>query len=94
MALTIQQNPTTPNQANGDLLYVVTSNKTNSPQFQYVMEVSDGTTTNTIKQQPNPYGKGVFNIGQIARDFVGVDNIWKTQEVKCEERYVALIELL
>ena len=81
MALTIQQNPTTPNQANGDLLYVVTSNKTNSPQFQYVMEVSDGTNTVVTKQQPNPYGKGVFNIGQIARDFVGVDNIWKTQEV-------------
>ena len=52
MAITKQQQPTTPNQANGDLLYVLTSTNTNRPQFQYVMEVSDGTTTSTIKQQP------------------------------------------
>lgn len=81
MAITIQQEPTTPNQANGDLLYVVTSNNTNSPQFQFVMEVSDGTDTLTIKQQPNPSNKGVFNIGQITRDYVGVDTYFKTQQV-------------
>ena len=81
MAITIQQEPTTPNQANGDLLYVVTSNNTNSPQFQFVMEVSDGTDTLTIKQQPNPSDKGVFNIGQITRDYVGVDTYFKTQQV-------------
>jgi hypothetical protein len=81
MALTIRQQPTTPNQANGDLLYVVTSDNTNEPQFQYVMEVSDGSDTITIKQQPNPSQKGVFNIGQIARDFVGIDTYFKTQEV-------------
>jgi len=81
MAITIQQEPTTPNQANGDLLYVVTSNNTNSPQFQFVMEVSDGTDTLTIKQQPNPSNKGVFNIGQITRDYVGVDTYFKTAKV-------------
>ena len=81
MAITIRQEPTTPNQANGDLLYVVTSNNTNSPQFQFVMEVSDGDDTITIKQQPNPSEKGVFNIGQITRDYVGVDTYFKTQEV-------------
>ena len=81
MAITIRQEPTTPNQANGDLLYVVTSNNTNSPQFQFVMEVSDGDDTITIKQQPSPSEKGVFNIGQITRDFVGIDTYFKTQEV-------------
>ena len=81
MALTIRQSPTTPNQANGDLLYVVTSDNTNEPQFQYVMEVSDGSDTITIKQQPSPSQKGVFNIGQIARDFVGIDTYFKTQEI-------------
>ena len=80
MAITKQQQPTTPNQANGDLLYVLTSTNTNRPQFQYVMEVSDGTTTSTIKQQPNPSGKGVFNIGQIVRDMVSIDEVWRTAE--------------
>lgn len=52
MAITKQQQPTTPNQANADLLYVLTSTNTNQPQFQFVMEVSDGTDTFTFKQQP------------------------------------------
>ena len=81
MAITKQQQPTTPNQANADLLYVLSSTQTNQPQFQYVMEVSDGSSTYTFKQQPNPSGKGVFNLGQIARDFVGADQVWKTTKI-------------
>ena len=81
MAITKQQQPTTPNQANADLLYVLTSTNTNQPQFQYVMEVSDGVSTYTFKQQPNPSDKAVFNLGQIARDFVGADQVWKTPYV-------------
>ena len=81
MAITKQQQPTTPNQANADLLYVLTSTNTNQPQFQFVMEVSDGTDTFTFKQQPNPANKGVFNLGQIARDFIDVDGVWKTQKI-------------
>ena len=82
MAITKQQQPTSPNQANADLLYVLTSTNTNQPQFQYVMEVSDGTDTFTFKAQPNPSGKAVFNLGQIARDFVDVDQPWKTPFVQ------------
>jgi len=82
MAITKQQSPTTPNQANADLLYVLTSTNTNQPQFQFVMEVSDGTNNFTFKQQPNPSNKGVFNLGQIARDFVDVDGVWKTPFVQ------------
>ena len=81
MAITKRQSPTTPNQANADLLYVLTSTNTNQPQFQFVMEVSDGTDTFTFKQQPNPSNKGLFNMGQIARDFVDVDGVWKTQKI-------------
>jgi hypothetical protein len=77
MAITKRQSPTSPNQANADLLYVLTSTQTNQPQFQYVMEVSDGTDTFAFKQQPNPSDKAVFNLGQIARDFVEADQPWK-----------------
>jgi hypothetical protein len=74
MALTIQQRPTTPNQANADLLYVLTTTNINQPQFQFVMEVGGV----TLKQQPSPSQKGVFNIGQITLDLVSQNNNWKT----------------
>ena len=78
MSITIQQSPTTPNQANADLLYVLASTNVAQPQFQYVMEVGGL----TIKQQANPSLKGVFNIGQITRDLVTQDNLWKTPNVQ------------
>jgi len=84
MAIIERQNPTTPNLVESDLLYVVTSNNGNRPQFQFVAQVvdKDGNTI-YIKQQPNPAGsvpvaaKAVFNISQIARDYMDVDNPWK-----------------
>lgn len=85
MALTIQQEPTTPNQANADLLYVLTSDSSSKPQFQYVMEVSDGTDTYKFKQQPNPSDKAVFDIGHMTGDFLGVDKPFKTKFVKTSE---------
>ena len=82
MALTIRQEPTSPNQANADLLFVVTSDSSSSPQFQYVMEVSDGVDTYKFRQQPNPSSKGVFDMGQVARDFVSMDTPFKTPYVQ------------
>jgi len=82
MALTIRQNPTSPNQANADLLFVVTSTSSSNPQFQFVMEVSDGTDTYKFTQQPNPSGKGVFDMGQVASDFLGADTPFKTPFVQ------------
>jgi hypothetical protein len=85
MALTIQQEPTTPNQANADLLYVLTSDSSSKPQFQYVMEVSDGTDTYKFKQQPNPSDKAVFDIGHMVGDFLDVDKPFKTKFVTVSE---------
>ena len=85
MALTIQQQPSTPNQANADLLYVVTSDSSSKPQFQFVMELSDGasnTRTYKLRQQPNPSGKAVFNIGHMASEFLGIDTPFKTPNVQ------------
>jgi hypothetical protein len=80
MAITIQQEPTTPNIANNDLLYVVTSAQTSQAQFQYVCDIKDGSGTliQRIKQQPNPSAKGVFNTGQIMTGyFTNTDRIWE-----------------
>ncbi len=82
MAITITKQPTQPNMANNDLLFVVSSNKTSEPQYQYVLDVyEEGSSTliQRIKQQPNPSGLGVFNVGNILTTQMDSDNVWKTQ---------------
>jgi hypothetical protein len=80
MAINISQYPTSPNMANNTLLFTVTSSQASSPQFQYVANLSlsgSSTVLQTIKQQPNPSGYGVFDIGQIISNYVDSDNNWK-----------------
>jgi len=87
MALIERQNPTTPNLVDSDLIYVVSSNNGSEPQFQFVAKIIDKDNNSVIvKQEPSPAGslvlaKGVFNISQIAKDFMGEDKIWKTQKI-------------
>ena len=82
MAITIRQEPTTPNQANADLLYLLSSDNSDEPQFQFVMEVSDGSDTYTFKQQPNPNDRAVFDIGHMVSDFLANDTPFNTKFVK------------
>ena len=67
MAITIQQSPTFPNIANNYLVYVVTSTEIAQPQYQFVLDIRDidGNLVQRLKQQPNPSGKGVFDIGHL-----------------------------
>lgn len=80
MAITIRQTPNTPNMVNADLIYEVSSNLTTNPQYQYVLDVQDSSRTvlQRIKQQPNPSGYGVFDIGNIVSNYVDIDPVWKT----------------
>jgi hypothetical protein len=73
--ITIQQYPGQLNLANSDMLWEVTSAQSGSPQFQYTCVVRDGcnNTLTTVKQQPNPSGKGVFNLGRIIKQYVESD---------------------
>jgi hypothetical protein len=80
MAISISQFPTTPNMANNNLLFTVSSNSSSAAQFQYIANLSlsgSATTLQTIKQQPNPYSYGVFDLGQIIVNYVDSDNNWK-----------------
>ena len=80
MPITINQFPTTPNMANNTLLFSVSSNSSSAAQFQYVCNLSlsgSATILQTIKQQPNPYSYGVFDVGQIISNYVDSDNNWK-----------------
>ena len=80
MAITIQQFPTTPNMANNNLVYAVTSNSSSAPQFQYVCDVfysGSATLLQRIKQQPNPSAVGVFDLGSLITNYLNSDNNWK-----------------
>ena len=82
MAITITKQPTQPNMVNNDLLFVVSSNKTSEPQYQYVVDIFESgssTLIQRVKQQPNPNGLGVFNLGNILTTQMDSDNTWKTQ---------------
>ena len=81
MAITIRQEPTTPNMANSNLVYTCTSTEITQPQFQFVVDIEDesGTLIQRVKQQPNPTGIGVFDLGQILPTQLGpTDEAWKT----------------
>jgi hypothetical protein len=87
MAITLSQFPTSPNMANNNLLFTVSSNTSSAAQYQFVATISlSGSSSGasgilqTIKQQPNPNGFGVFDVGQIISNYVDSDNNWKTAQ--------------
>jgi len=83
MAITLSQYPTSPNLANNNLVYEVSSSQVSQPQFQYLCDIKDSANNliQRIKQQPNPTGYGVFDIGMIITSNVGpTDEIWKIEE--------------
>jgi len=84
MAITIQQQPTSPNIANSNLVYLATSTQVNQPQFQFVVDIKDDNNTliQRIKQQPNPSSKGVFDLGNLIPTTLGpTDRVWDTSIV-------------
>lgn len=78
MAILISQQATSPNLANNNLVYEVTSSLFANPQYQYICDIKSGSTLiQRIKQQPNPSGFGVFDIGTIVSSNVGpTDQVW------------------
>ena len=83
MAITIRQSPTTPNMANNNLVYAVTSNSSSAAQYQFVVDLTysgSNTVLQRIKQQPNPNNAGVFDMGNIITNYLDSDNSWKTAE--------------
>jgi hypothetical protein len=74
MAITILGEPTTPNLVNNNQVFTISSSNNTEPQFQYVCEIfeQDPSTSTpltssiqVVKQQPNPNGLAVFDLGSI-----------------------------
>lgn len=80
MAINITQYPTSPGMTNSDYLFEVTSSQVTQPQFQFVADLilsGSSTVLQRIKQQPNPTGYGVFNLGQVIASYLAEDNTFK-----------------
>lgn len=96
MAILISQQPTTPNLADNNLVYEVTSSLYTNPQYQYICDIKSGSALiQRIKQQPNPSGYGVFDIGMIVTSNVGpTDQVWMTNVVQtqttCAKQFTVL----
>ena len=77
MAITINQAPTYPNVSYTNLLYAVSSDQVNNPQFQYVMDIRSGSGAgpilSRIKQFPNPAGAAIFDPSRIINDYLEYD---------------------
>lgn len=75
MSITIQQYPGQLNLANSDMLWEVTSNSSSNAQYQFIanLQTGCGTVLTSIKQQPNPSYKGVFNLGRVTKQYLGFD---------------------
>jgi hypothetical protein len=75
MSILITQYPGRLNLANSNMLWEVTSSFTGSAQYQYISVLRDGnnTTLTTIKQQPNPSGLGLFNMGRLVPQYLSYD---------------------
>ena len=75
MSILITQYPGQLNLANSNMLWEITSSFTGSAQYQYILAFQDGcgTTATTVKQQPNPSGLGLFNMGRIAPQYLTFD---------------------
>jgi hypothetical protein len=75
MSITIQQYPGQLNLANSDMIWEVTSNSSSNAQYQFITNLQDGcgNVLTSVKQQPNPYYKGVFNLGRITKQYLGFD---------------------
>lgn len=75
MAITIRRQPNTLNQVNADLVYVASSTKTGEPQMKYVCDIQDKDRNLLVrlKQEQNPSGYAVFEVGSILQDYMEFD---------------------
>jgi hypothetical protein len=77
MAITLVTQPTFPNFTYTNLVYAVSSSVNSQPQFQYVMDVTQGgVLLSRTKQYPNPNGVGIFDPSRILNDYLTYEESW------------------
>lgn len=83
MAVTILQQPTSPNCVYTNLLYAVSSPSSSRSQYQYIMDVYSGPDLiSRVRQYPNPEGSGIFDPARILNDYLEYDLNWTISDVE------------
>ena len=82
MAITIKNQPNSPNVSNTKLVYSVSSSNAGQPQFQYITDVYQyGTLLTRFYTYPNPNGSGIVELSNIMDDNLGYDYNWKQADL-------------
>ena len=72
-AVTIQQEPTSPNGTMTDMIYVLSTTGSSAPQYSFICQIWDEGSSNlltTLKQSPNNDGKAVFEVGRLLNNYI------------------------
>ena len=76
MAVTVLQQPTSPNVAGTELVYTLSSSLVNEPQFRYVVDVYESGSNDFItrlRTYPNVYGTTNLNLSRTLQDQLEYD---------------------
>jgi len=83
MALTLTQQPTTPNASRTNLLYTLTSDSSSKDQFRYIAQVSTDEPLQspnnfffpevTLKYYPNTTGSGIIDLANVLNRYLAWD---------------------
>jgi len=81
MAVTVLNQPISPNVTGTNLVYSLSSSLANSPQFRYVTDIYESGSNNyitTIKTYPNIHYSGIIDVSRELEDQLTPDYNWKT----------------
>lgn len=80
MAVTVLNQPTTPNASKTKLVYSITGSNVNQPQYQYVTDIYVSGSSDLLTRfytYPNLQGTGVVDVARVLDDNLEYDNYWK-----------------
>lgn len=80
MAVSVLQNPSSPNASNNNLVYTLSSSLANEPQFRYVIDVYENGSSELLtrlKTYPNISGNTNVDVGRELNDRIEYDYNWK-----------------
>jgi hypothetical protein len=83
MAYTLIQQPTSPNVAYTNLIYVVSSSNYEEPNYSYICDIYPSGSSELItrlRTKPNSEGYGILDTSVALQNYLSYDNNWKTED--------------
>lgn len=80
MAVTVINQPTTPNATKTKLVYTISGSNVNQPQYQYVTDIFVSGSNDLLTRlytYPNLTGNGIVDVARVLDDNLEFDNYWQ-----------------